>query len=49
MTIKCVNCGESLGLKDVWEVIPPVLEDPVKILVFKCRNCGTLTEKDYEM
>ena len=49
MTNKCIKCGATLRIKDIEEVIPPVLEDPVKIIVFRCSECDYLNGKAYEM
>jgi len=47
--IPCEFCGKLLGVRDVINVIMPVLEDAVKTVTLRCLKCGNETEKTYEM
>lgn len=36
----CIECKTLMSDGDIIEVIPPVLEDPVRIIIHECPKCG---------
>lgn len=37
---RCIKCGTLMSDGDIIEVIPPVREDPVRIITHECPKCG---------
>lgn len=44
---RCIECKTLMSDEDIIDAIPPVREDPVRIIIHECPKCGFQCGKQY--